>query len=198
MTKIEFLLRLEKHLSGLPEADLMRTIDYYNEIIDDRTEDMGSEAEAVAAMGAPEDVAAQVLSDCSLPKLVVEKIKPHRKIAAWEIVLLVLGSPIWFSLLIAAFSVAISVYATVFAVVISLFASSVACGGVVLGSIVSAICFFVEGNWLSGLFYLGLLLICVGLAIYLWYLAVLLGKAIIRLTKMCVLGIKRKLAKKEA
>ena len=57
MTKIEFLLQLEKQLAGLPEADLLRTMDYYNEIIDDRAEDMGSETEAVAAMGTPEDIA---------------------------------------------------------------------------------------------------------------------------------------------
>ena len=62
MTKIEFLLKLEKQLAGLPESDLIRTIDYYNEIIDDRTEDTGSEAEAVAALGAPEDVAAYIES----------------------------------------------------------------------------------------------------------------------------------------
>ena len=198
MTKIEFLLKLEKHLSGLPEADLVRTIDYYNEIIDDRTEDMGSESEAVAAMGAPEDVAAQVLSEFSLPRLVKEKIKPRRRMAAWEIVLLCVGSPIWVSLLIAALAVVISLYAAVFSVVISLFAASVACGGVALGSIVSAVCLFAEGNWSSGLLYIGLLLVCIGLAMYLWYLAALLGKAIVRLTKVIVLGIKRKMVKKEA
>ena len=139
MTKIEFLLKLEKQLAGLPESDLMRTIDYYNEIIDDRTEDMGSESEAVAAMGAPEDVAAQVLSEFSLPRLVKEKIKPQRRMAVWEMVLLCVGSPIWVSLLIAALAVVISLYAAVFSVVISLIAASVACGGVGLGCIVSSV-----------------------------------------------------------
>ena len=114
MTKIEFLLKLEKQLAGLPESDLIRTIDYYNEIIDDRTEDTGSEAEAVAALGAPEDVAAQVISEFSLPKLVKEKIKPRRKMAVWEIVLLCVGSPILVCLLIAAFAAAVALYAVAF------------------------------------------------------------------------------------
>ena len=139
MTKIEFLLQLEKQLAGLPEADLLRTMDYYNEIIDDRAEDMGSETEAVAAMGTPEDIAAQVLSEFSLPKLVKEKIKPRRRMAAWEIVLLCVGVPIWLSLLIAAFAVIISLYVVVFSVVVTLFATSVAAGAVALGGIVTAI-----------------------------------------------------------
>ena len=198
MTKIEFLLQLEKQLAGLPEADLLRSMDYYNEIIDDRAEDMGSETEAVAAMGTPEDIAAQVLSEFSLPKLVKEKIKPRRRMAAWEIVLLCVGAPIWLSLLIAAFAVIISLYVVVFSVVVTLFATSVAAGAVALGGIVTAIVFFVSGQWIQGLFFLGMMFVSIPLAIYLWYLAVLLSKGIAHLTKAIILGTKRKLANKEA
>lgn len=197
MTKVEYLSRLEHQLAGLPETDLQRIIDYYNEIIDDRMEDTGNEAEAVAAMDAPEVIATQALADFPLPKLVKQKISP-RRMAGWEIVLLVLGSPIWLSLLIAAFAILVSLYAAVFSVVISLFAVSVACGGIVIGGAVYSVLFFIEGRWIPGLFYLGVLLVCVGLAVYLWWLAVLLPKGIIRLTKGIALGIKRRMVKKEA
>lgn len=198
MTKIEFLLKLEKQLAGLPESDLMRTIDYYNEIIDDRTEDTGSEAEAVAVLGAPEDVAAQVISEISLPKLVKEKIKPRRKMAVWEIVLLCVGSPIWVCLLIAAFAVAVALYAVAFSVVISLFAAAVTCGGIAVAGTIYSFVFFFRGGWIEALFYVGFVLLCIGLAIYLWCLAILLNRGIIRLTKVIIFGIKRKITKKEA
>lgn len=198
MTKIEYLILLERQLTGLPEADLIRVIDYYNEIIADRAEDMGNEEDAVAAMDPPESVAAQVLSDFSLPRLVKEKMKPRRKMALWEIVLICVGAPLWLSLLIAAFAVVISLYVVGFSLVVTLFACAVACGGIALGGILSAVCFFARGNWLCGLFYLGLMLVCIGLAIYLWYLALLLSKGLVRLSKAVILRIKRKIVKKEA
>lgn len=197
MTKIEFLLKLEKQLAGLPEADRMRTIDYYNEIIDDRAEELGSEMDAVAAMDTPENIAAQVLADFSLSKLVKEKIKP-RRMTAWKIVLLCLGFPIWFSLLVAAFAVTVGICTVAFSVTVALFASAMACGGAALAGVVSIVCFFVEGNWITGLFYLGLVLVCFGLMIYLWRLGSLLCKGVAYLTQNCILGIKRRMMKKEA
>ena len=198
MTKTEFMAALASQLAGLPQADIQRHLDYYSEIIDDRTEETGSESESIAAMDPPETIAAQILSEVPLPKLVKEKIKPRRKIAAWEIVLLILGSPIWLSLLIAAFAIVISLYAVAFSVVVSLFAGSVACGGFFVGALVEAILLFVAGAWTQGLLYLGMTLVAIGLAFYLWQLALLCAKAVIRLSKAIVLAIKRRLVRKEA
>ena len=47
MNKSEFLGELEKSLSELPEKDRSRSLDYYGEMIDDRTEEGLSEEEAV-------------------------------------------------------------------------------------------------------------------------------------------------------
>lgn len=64
MTKIEFLAALEQRLKGrLPDADIFNTLDFYSESIADHMEDGMSEEEAVAAIGTPEAVAAQILSD---------------------------------------------------------------------------------------------------------------------------------------
>ena len=38
MNKSEFLWELRKKLSGLPDEDILRSLDYYGEIIDDCVE----------------------------------------------------------------------------------------------------------------------------------------------------------------
>ena len=117
MNKSEFLGELEKSLSELPEKDRSRSLDYYGEMIDDRTEEGLSEEEAVQALGSMEDITAQILMDTPLPSLVRAKVKKRRALKAWETVLLVLGSPVWLPLLIAAVAVALSLYAVLWVLV---------------------------------------------------------------------------------
>jgi hypothetical protein len=60
MTKDEFILTLQNALSGMPRADLERTVQYYREMIEDRMEEgMGEEA-AVADVGDPIELAAAI------------------------------------------------------------------------------------------------------------------------------------------
>jgi len=66
MTKREFLKALWSNLSQLPKEDVERTIDYYNEMIDERIENGMTEEEAVADVGPVEDAAKQIISE--LPK----------------------------------------------------------------------------------------------------------------------------------
>ena len=51
MRKQEFLDLLRKKLAGLPREDVEERLAFYCEMIDDRTEECGSEEEAVAAIG---------------------------------------------------------------------------------------------------------------------------------------------------
>ena len=69
-------------------------------MIADRMEDGLSEEDAVASVGSVEEIAAQIIADTPLSKLAKAYIKPKRRLTAWEIVLLALGFPIWFSLLV--------------------------------------------------------------------------------------------------
>ena len=129
MTKQKFQIALTHALAGLPEEDILRTVEYYSEMIDDRIEDGIPEDEAVAAVGTVEEIATQVLSEVSLPRLIKHKLKPHRKLSGWEITLLILGFPLWFPLLIAAGAVLLSVYVAIWAVIISLWATVVSLAG---------------------------------------------------------------------
>lgn len=101
MNRYEFFAELRSALSGLPEADVQERIDFYAEMIDDRIEDGLTEAEAVASIGTPDEVASEILSEIPLTRLVKEKLTPNRSLKVWEIVLLILGCPVWLPMLLA-------------------------------------------------------------------------------------------------
>ncbi len=94
MNKQEYLESIRSRISAMPADDVNRFMDYYSEMIDDRVEDGLSEEEAVADMGSPDAAVEQILEDMPLTKLVKEKIKPKHELKAWEVVLIVLGSPV--------------------------------------------------------------------------------------------------------
>ena len=89
MDKNTFLLQLQKQLKGLPEEEVQQTVEYYREMLEDRIEEGLSEEEAVKEIGTVEEIAQPLLP------------KPTRNRTAWELVLLVLGFPVWFSVLAA-------------------------------------------------------------------------------------------------
>lgn len=198
MTKREFLSSLRAYLAHLPQAEAEERVRFYAEMIDDRMEEGLSEEEAVAAVGTAEEVAAQIAEDIPFAKIAKERIKPKRRLAAWEITLLVIGSPIWLSLLIAAVSVVLSLYVSLWAVVFALwavFASFVACGvvGVAVG-VGTAI----WGDLLAGGALLGAGLMLGGLAIFLFFGCRAATKGMVRLLTLTATGIKRRLVRKEA
>ena len=115
MTKQELTFTLAEKLNGLPWEEVERSMEYYDEMINDRMEEGMSEEQAIAALGSIDEIAAQILADIPLSRIVRAKIKPKRSLRAWEIILLILGSPLWLSLLLAAFSVVLSLFASFWA-----------------------------------------------------------------------------------
>ncbi|MBQ3489465.1 MAG: DUF1700 domain-containing protein [Clostridia bacterium] len=197
MNKEEFISDLQQKLSGIPEKILRDTICFYEEMIEDRMEEGLSEEEAIRDIGNTEEIATQILADIPLLHIVKDKIKPKRKLQGWEIALLVIGSPLWISLLVAVFAMVISIYAVIWSVIVSLwaaFASLIACA--VCGIGIGAGFIFI-GNGLAGAFLLGAGLILAGLSIFLFYgcKAATNGTAV--LTKKIALGIKSCFIKKE-
>ena len=126
MTKQELTFTLAEKLNGLPWEEVERSMEYYDEMINDRMEEGMSEEQAIAALGSIDEIAAQILADIPLSRIVRAKIKPKRSLRAWEIILLILGSPLWLSLLLAAFSVVLSLFASFWAVILSLYACELA------------------------------------------------------------------------
>ncbi len=197
MSKQEFLAGLRKGLSGLPRDDIEERLTFYNEMIEDRKEEGLSEEEAVSAVGSVDEIAAQIVADISLAKIAKEKIKPKRRLKAWEIVLLLLGSPIWLSLLFAAFAVSLSLYVALWSVIISMWVVFGSLIGCALGGIVAGTGFAFGGNGLTGIAMIGAGIVCAGLSIFLFYGCKVATKGTLLLTKKIALGIKNCFIKKE-
>lgn len=197
MNKQAFFSSLRSRLASLPPEDLEERLDFYNEMIDDRMEEGLSEEEAVAQIGSVDEIVAQVLGDTPLATLVKERIKPKKRLRPWEIVLLAVGSPLWLSLLIAAFGVVFALYAVLWSLIVSLwavFASFVGCAlGCVTGGAVITL-----RNPLPGIALIGAGILCAGLSVFLFLGCKAATKGMAKLTKKIALGIKYCFVKKEA
>ncbi len=198
MGKAEFLSELRRRLAGLPQAEIEERIAFYGEMIDDRTEDGLTEAEAVAEIGPVEDVVDQIMEEIPLSAIVMERVKPKRALKVWEIILLVLGSPVWLSVLIAVFAVGLSLYVVLWAVVVCVWAAAISLAACIFGCAAAAVVYLKAGNPAAAAFAGGAALACAGLSIVLFAASLALTKGCARLTKKMILGIKSWFIGKEA
>ena len=197
MNKSEFIFELESKLSGLPLEEVEERIGFYIEMIEDRMEDGLSEEEAVLAVGSVDSIAEQILADIPLVKIAKERMKPKRRMGAWEIVLLVVGSPIWLALGLSAFAVVLSVYVCLWAVIICLWAAFASfCGGAI-GGIASGVVYICLRNDFLGLALIGAGVVLAGVAILMFYASKAVTKGLLWLTKKTALCIKKRFIKKE-
>lgn len=197
MNKQEFLTQLCNGLSGLPKEDIEERLNFFSEMIDDRMEEGLSEEEAVKLAGSVDEIVAQTVAEIPLAKIAKERISPKRQLRVWELVLIIVGSPIWLSLAIAVIAVIFSVYVSLWAVIISLWSVFVALAVSALACILSsAITFFIGNVFISlGLFSAGL--ICAGLSIFMFFGCKAISKCILQLTKKFAIWIKNCFIKKE-
>lgn len=196
MTKQEFVARLRKGLVGLPLSEIEERVVFYSEMIDDRMEEGMTEEDAVFQVGDIDDIIPQIMSESAQSKS-SKSVKPKRAVSAWEIVFIVLGSPIWLSLLIAAFAVILSVYIVLWSVIISLWAVFGSLVGCAFGGVVISIGSVYRGNYIVGAAMIGAGAVCVGLSIFLFYGCKAATNGVLWLTKKIALGIKNCFVKKE-
>ena len=197
MNKQEFLLALRGALAGLSEADIRSSLDYYAEIIDDQMEEGITETDAVASLGSVVSVAEQILLDMPLPKLVKARVKPKRRLRAWEIVLIAVGSPLWFPILLALAVVVLAVYIVLWSVVISLYAADLSLAAGALAGIAGCAVLAATGRIAPALLFVGAGLACAGLAIFGFLGCNVTAKGVLQLGKLIWRGIKSCLIRKE-
>ncbi len=198
MAKLQFLLSLRDKLSGLPEADVEEHLSFYSEMIEDRIEEGLSEEDAISAIGSVDEIAGQIIADSSVSVTSKERANPKRLLKAWAILLLVLGSPVWFSLLIAAFAAVLSLYVSLWSVIISLWAVFVSVTACAFCGIIVGIGFALGGSRLTGIATTGSGLICAGLSVFVFYVCRAATRGTLLLTEKIALRIKNRFSKKEA
>ena len=192
MTKADFLNALAHRLGALSEIDIARSLDYYEEMIDDRMDDGMTEEEAVAAAGSPEDAAREILLNIPIPPPDPAPVK--RKPDGGRILLLILASP----LLIVYFALVLCLLAVLWCVPIVVWALFVSAAAAAVGGIIARAASIAEGNLLHAAFYLGLTLAGIGLAVLLYFASAAVTKAFARLTVLIVKGAVAPLRRKGA
>ena len=197
MTKNEFLTELRSKLNGLPKDDLDNRINFYEEMINDRMDDGKTEEEAVADIGSVDAVVKQIASETPMLKLVAEKAKPKRSLRAWEIVLIILGFPLWLPLLIAGLVLAFVFYLLFWILVIVTYAVEACLIGVSIGGLVAFLAYLIDGGVVN-LVPLGYSLACFGAAILFIFACIGATKLTIFLSKKIILGIKTAFIRKGA
>ena len=197
MNKQEFLEDLRRRLAGLPSQEIEKSVSYFSEMLDDRIEDGMTEEEAVGTMEDLDEIVEQIFCDTPLPKLIKGRMEPRRRWTIVGIVLVILGSPIWLSLLIAAAAVLLSVYIVVWAVIISLFA--VVVSFVLSGLLALVLVPLHAASGLAGcLFLIGSGLVLLGLGVLLFFPILEVSRQLVRFTGWLLRKIKSLFIRKEA
>lgn len=190
MDRQSFIADLTKALSGLPSAEVEKAISYYHEIFEDRLEEGISEAEIIAGLEPVNVIAQRIIDETPMHTLIKDRARSIQSgNKALNIVLLILGFPLWFPIVMSILAVLLSVYVViwslilvVFAVVLSLAIAAVAC------IFSSPFGFAVQPA--AGILLLGGGLVCAGLTIFAFYIALYASKGLIHLTVLFARGIR--------
>ena len=194
MSKEQFLKELKNRLSGLPKDDLEDRISFYREAIDDRIEEGKTEEEAVNDLGTIDEIVNEIAKDYPLGKLVKEKVRPHRSLTAWEIIIIILGFPLWFPLLTVFFVLCFVFYLLIWVLVIVTYVIETALIVASVGSLVAFFIYLFNGGF--SITALGSSLMCLGAAMLFVFACIGATKLSIKLAKAIFTGIKKSFMKK--
>ncbi len=177
MTRLEFAGLLRGELRGLDEGEIERSVQFYDELISDHMDEGMREEEAVAAVGAPAEIAGEILMDQPVTALVRRRVKRRARFRGFAAVLILLGTPVWLPILLAIVVVIVAVVLLAYALVLVVDASLWAA---VLSVAAAAVLAVVGVSFTAG----GLL--NAGAALAGAGLAVLLALGVLEATKWCV------------
>lgn len=197
MNKQDFLFQLGEALSGLPQGDIEEQLSFYSEMIDDKVENGLTEEAAVAEIGPADRIASQAIADTPLPRLVRERIRTGQRLRACEIILLVLGFPLWFPLMMAGLAILLSGYIVLWALVLSAWTVWVSFAAVSPAAAVTGVFLACRGSVVQGLLMVSSALVLAGLAVFLFFGCRALTRAIWNLTKRIARGTKSLFLRKE-
>lgn len=168
MTKNEFLKGLARALRRMKREEREKSLAFYREMIDDRVEAGLTEDAAVAEMEPIADIAPGILQDAAARGALKKERNPVAT------VLLILGSPLWASLLAVLFVGLGVVTVCLWTVVACLYCVVGALGAACLGCL-ACMALLLEFSPFA-LFFVGAALLCCGLGILVCMLANLTAK----------------------
>ena len=194
MSKVEFLNRLRALIGKYPYEELEKSLEYYSEMIDDRMEDGMTEEEAVASLGSAEEIAQQIMCELPLTTIVKYKAKEKaegKKFPVWAIILIIVGSPLWFPLVIGFGATVFGIYVAIWSVVFAFWVVSVSLGVSTIACVIAFVSMIVKGSILSAVIYFGATLLLCGATILGLIASFYVSKGLILATVAFVKCIKR-------
>ncbi len=190
MTRSEYVEALRRGLGNLPGDEVERSIAFCEELIDDRIEDGMTEEQAIDSMEPPETMVSKIVCETPMPVLIKGGMERKRKVNWGVIALLVLGFPLWFSLLAAVFAIVLAVYVTMWSVVVALAATLLALAISFPAALVYGAAELINGDGLLALAGFGAALVCAGAAGLLFFAVKWSFIGMIKLTALTIKGIK--------
>lgn len=183
MTKSEFTRELKSRISHLPKSERKKILQYYYEMISERMDEGMSEARAIEALGSLDELFAEYPS----------KKEPSKgvRLRTWHIIMLIIGAPLWISLIAAMLCIIIAFYIVIWALVICFYAVFLALGACGLALILASVLalFYGGAPYFFMLFGCGALLS--GLAIMWLLVCNIFAKAVAKVTAKTAKGIFR-------
>lgn len=177
MNKSEFITSLNDLLFPISNNERKKFIAYYEEMIEDYKENGLTEEESIAKIGSPEAIADNILGEQDTVSI---KLPLRNKMLI--IALLILGFPLWGSILLSVVLFILSLYIVIWCVPFTTGVSCISFFAVGLVSIVGSP--FVMSSVLAiGILQLGLGITSIGIAILSGLATVFLFKKFILITK---------------
>ena len=200
MTKNEFITEIKAGLQGYPDDEVIKSLSFYTESIDDRMEDEMQEDKAVSELGSIQDIIRNIKLTMPIAVLAKTRIKESKEKSSSKtlwVILAIAGFPIWFPLLLAFASVALAVYISIWACIIALYACELAFG---LSGIVCLVYSFIHMVTISragGIIIAGGSLFLIGLFLVLLKPMISISKSLIKSTESFLKWIKKMFIGKE-
>ena len=194
MRKEEFLKELKDKLKGLPPEDIDDRVGFYSEMIDDRVDEGKSEEEVIEELGGVDSVVNEIAKDTNLMALVKEKVMPKQSLKAWQIVLIALGFPLWFPLVLVAVILCLVAYLLIWVFVIVVYTLELSLLAVSIGGLIVFLASLFSGQ--PNLIAIASSILSSGAAILLFFGCVAITKATLKLSKKIITSIKAAIIKK--
>lgn len=158
-------------------------------------EDGKTDEEAVSEIGSTDEIVKKILLEQPLSKIVKDRADTGNK--ATNLLIAILGFPLWFPLTLAFFAIVIAIYIVIWSVVVVLYATMAAMGVSCIALLLTFILAIISGIGTPSLIILSVTLITGSLAVLFFFAGYYVSKGILIASKSIWKGIKRMLIKKE-
>lgn len=184
MNKQEYLASLRAALACLPESEIEESVAFYTEMIDDRVADGLTEEEATAQLDDPKAAARAIIADLPVVPRAVVRTKQKNRALYWTLV--ILGSPLWLTLLLAAGALVLAGLLTIWCLILGLWL--LAAGLLAGGPLGIGVCLWAlaVGQPAYGVFELGSGLLCFGLGLFCLHGAVAASKTLMQVSRQWI------------